>query len=61
MKGDVITNQDCVDFTLAMLQMLKEKGFHVNGVQEAFICTRSIIEVHNEFEIASAEENEWQS
>lgn len=57
MKEKAVTHQECIDFTLAMLQMLNEKGFHVNNVQEAFICTCSIVDAQNEVEAGLEEKH----
>jgi len=50
---NTITNKECVQFTVGILQTLKENGFHVSNIREAFTCVKAIVEAQVELEFES--------
>lgn len=56
-----ITNRECIEFTLGVLQFMEANGFHVQSVQEALDCIKNVIETQVYLESISVGEDEWQN
>ena len=46
-----VTNEDCIHFTVGMLQVLTTQGFHVRNAKEAFVCLKGIVDSQVAYEI----------
>lgn len=56
-----ITNNECIELAVGVIQILKTNGFHVQSAQEALDCLQNIIEIQVYLESISVGEDEWQN
>ena len=39
-----LTNKECVQFTIKMIQILETYGFYVRNIQETYVCLNGMVE-----------------
>ncbi len=55
-----ISQDDCINFTVATITLLEKSGFHVRSAMEAYECLQSIVESQVAFEIDKTMQEECQ-